>query len=417
MTHKWMAGVSAAALIAGVLYVAPGSAQNVIADTFNSFFGASEAHAAAAADLFTTDEFRNDRALWTDPTYYRNNTWGQLRGQAFNFDSGGEGSGQIASSRAYGTEGTADLVSNELFASPYAFTTAEEHYESWLEEADGGTQHTNDTIPDWSGRWMGGVGLGVRGYSPADVIPLIQADYQEAIILELRSIIEGRLWGAGTFCLPSGFFNTLSPTEWMVTPDRTWNLGESNTGNTIRWIYTNGEGHTPENFAYPKWYGESIGFWDGDSLIVHTNQVKGWAGGVYEYSDQLEAVERYTRVGDVIEAEITVYDPEVFTRPLHNTGRFTLDPETNIALNRMLFNSCTDTNGPSNKVHMDERGLNNERLPGDPLYFNAADPRPWITYLEEGEQRYNAYLSGGGTPSHLMNTDPTGSQVIDRTGN
>ena len=264
---------------------------------------------------------------------------------------------------------------------------------------------------------MGGVGLGVRGYSPADVIPLIQADYQEALILELRSIIEGRLWGAGTFCLPSGFFNALNPTEWIASPDRTWNLGESNTGNTIRWIYTNGEGHTPDNFAYPKWYGESIGFWDGDSLIVHTNQVKGWAGGVYEYSDQLESVERYTRVGDVIEAEITVYDPEVFVRPLHNTGRFTLDPETNIALNRMLRNSCTDTNGPSNKVHMDERGLNNERLPGDPLYFNAGDDRPWVTYMEEGEERYNAYLAAGGTPSHLLNTDPTGAAVIDRTNN
>jgi len=401
VTNQWMATASTAALIAGLLLGVSACAQS-----------------AETPDLFTTENFRNDRTLWTDPAYYRNNSWGQLRGQAFNFDSGGQGSGQIASSRTYGTEGTAEPVTpGGLFVTPYAFTTAEEHYEAWLAEADGGTQHTRESIPDWSGRWMGGVGLNVRGHSPADVIPLIQADYQEAIILELRSIIEGRLWGAGTFCLPSGFFNALGPTEWIVTPGRAWNLGESNTGNTIRWIYTNGEGHTPDNFAYPKWYGESIGFWDGDSLIVHTNQVKGWAGGVYEYSDQLEAVERYTRVGDVIEAEITVYDPEVFVRPLHNTGRFTLDPETNIALNRMLRNSCTDTNGPSNKVHMDVRGLNNERLPGDPLYFNAADNRPWVTYLEEGERRYNAYLAEGGTPSHELNADPTGVGGIDLTNN
>lgn len=401
MTHNWMAGASATALMAGVLFAATACAE-----------------AADVPDLFTTENFRNDRALWTDHAYYRNNTAGQIRGQAFNFDSGGEGSGQIASSRAYGTEGTAVPVPpGELFASPYPYTSAWEHYQAWQEEAGGGTQHTKDTIPDWSGRWMGGVGLNVRGYSPADAVQLLQPEYQEVFVLEQRSVIEGRLWGAGTFCLPSGFFNALNPTEWIVTPDRTWNLGESNTGNTIRWIYTNGEGHTPETFAYPKWYGESIGFWDGDSLIIHTNQVKGWAGGVYEYSDQLEAVERYTRVGDVIEAEITVYDPEVFVRPLHNTGRFTLDPETNIALNRMLRNSCTDTNGPSNKVHMDERGLNNERLPGDPLYFDATDPRPWVTYLEEGERRYNAYLAAGGTPSHALNTDPTGQQIIDRTGN
>ena len=396
-----MVGASGTALMTGLLFGAAACAQ-----------------AADAPDLFSTENFRNDRALWTDPAYYRNNTSGQIRGQAFNFDSGGEGTGQIATSRAYGTEGSAVPVPpRELFASPYPYTSAWEHYQAWQEEAGGGTQHTNDTIPDWSGRWVGGVGLSVRDYSPADAVQLLQPEYQEAFVLEQRSVIEGRLWGAGTFCLPSGFFNALSPTEWIVTPDRTWNLGESNTGNTIRWIYTNGEGHTPENFAYPKWYGESIGFWDGDSLVIHTNQIKGWAGGVYEYSDQLEAVERYTRVGDVIEAEITAYDPEVFVRPLHNIGRFRLDPETNIALNRMLLNSCTDTNGPSNKVHMDERGLNNERLPGDPLYFNAADPRPWVTYLEEGERRYNAYLAAGGTPSHLLNADPTGQQVIDRTGN
>ena len=401
MTNQWMATASTAALITGLLLGASACAQS-----------------AEAPDLFTTDNFRNDSEYWTDPAYFRNNTGGQIRGQAFNFDSGGQGSGQIASSRAYGTEGTGVSVpAGELFQSPYAYSTAQEHYEAWQEEADGGTQHTKDTIPDWSGRWMGGVGLGVRGNLPSDVVQLLHPEYQESYLLDLRSVIEGRLWGAGTFCLPSGFFNALSPTEWIVTPDRTWNLGESNTGNTIRWIYTNGEGHIPENFGYPKWYGETIGFWDGDSLVTHTNQVKGWAGGVYEYSDQLEAVERYTRVGDVIEAEITVYDPEVFVRPLHATGRFTLDPETMIALIRMNRSSCTDTNGPSNKVHMDERGLNNERLPGDPVYFDAGDNRPWMTYMEEGERRYNAYIAGGGTPSHLLNTDPTGATVTDRTDN
>lgn len=66
--------------------------------------------------------------------------------------------------------------------------------------------------------------------------------------------------------------------------------------------------------------------------------------------------------------------------------------------------------------NMDERGLNNKRVPGDPLYWDAADPRPWVTYLEEGERHLNACLAAGGTPSHLLNTDPTGQQVIGRTG-
>ena len=40
---------------------------------------------------------------------------------------------------------------------------------------------------------------------------------------------------------------------------------------------------------------------------------------------------------------------------------------------------------------MDERGMLNERLPGDPVYWNAADPRPWRTYLSESDKRYKQY--------------------------
>jgi hypothetical protein len=291
MTNRLLASTSAAVLTAAVLLAASASAQSP----------------GLALDLFTTDDIRNDRDLWTNPAYYRNNTPRQIRGQAFNFDSGGQGSGQIAASRAYGTEGSATTGPlDELLRSPYPYRTASEHYQAWLEEADGGTQHTKDTIPDWSDRWLGGVGLDTGDRSPADIIQLIQPEYQEAYVLNLQAETQGRLWDANTFCLPPGFFDALGPNEWIVTPDRTWTHGESNTENTIRWIYTDGSGHTPEQFQYPKWLGESIGFWDDDALIVHTNQVKGWLGGLYEYSEQLEAVERYRRVGDIIEAEITL---------------------------------------------------------------------------------------------------------------
>ena len=50
MTNQWMASASAAALIAGLLFGAAGCAE-----------------AADEPDLYTTDERRNDRDLWTDP--------------------------------------------------------------------------------------------------------------------------------------------------------------------------------------------------------------------------------------------------------------------------------------------------------------------------------------------------------------
>ena len=57
---------------------------------------------------------------------------------------------------------------------------------------------------------------------------------------------------------------------------------------------------------------------NGDALIVHTNQIRGWKGGLTEFTDGLETVERYRRVGDAIEGEITLYDDEVLVRPAYS---------------------------------------------------------------------------------------------------
>ena len=103
-------------------------------------------------------------------------------------------------------------------------------------------------------------------------------------------------------------------------------------------------------------------------------------------------------MGDAIEGEIVFYDSEVFVQPVYSKLVYNLDGETRPEL-RPLYNTCTDTNGPSTKVYLDERGFLNERLPGDPLYWDATDPRPWATYLNISDDRYARYLEnleGGG---------------------
>jgi hypothetical protein len=356
------------------------------------------APAAGGRTVFNTPDFKQDRALWTDPAYWLNNTPGEMRGMALDVPTYEGATGQPASAKFYGTPGTAVPAEGELFKSPYPYTTAKEHYEALVMQANGGTKHTRETIPDWSGRWQGGGGFGAGNRPPSDIVKVLKAPYDEYYVQEQKAGSEGRIWGAGSFCLPNGFFGATGFEEIVVSPDRVWTLSSGNGSNSIRWIYTDGSGHSPEELHFPKWHGESAGIWDGDKLIVYTNQIRGWKGGISEYTDALEVVETYQRVGDEIRFTMTAYDPNVFNYPVHSEGAFELNTETNPAL-RPLYNTCTDTNGPSPKVYMDDKGLLNERLSGEGGYlWDVADPRPWGTYFNESDKRFAAYLAGGGDP-------------------
>ena len=104
------------------------------------------------------------------------------------------------------------------------------------------------------------------------VAAMLTPKYREYFVQEVKAYTEGRIWSAQSFCLPGGFFDALGAEEFIVTPDRVWTLGAGNGSNTTRWIYTDGTGHSPKDGEYAKWHGESIGFWNGDQLVVHTTR-------------------------------------------------------------------------------------------------------------------------------------------------
>jgi hypothetical protein len=83
----------------------------------------------------------------------------------------------------------------------------------------------------------------------------------------------------------------------------------------VRNIYMKDPGPAPVD----SWMGQSVGHWDGDTLVVDVTGLndQSWfdrAGNFH--SDGLRVVERYTRTSpDVISYEATIEDPKVFTRP------------------------------------------------------------------------------------------------------
>ena len=85
---------------------------------------------------------------------------------------------------------------------------------------------------------------------------------------------------------------------------------------TRRLIYTDGSPHVE---ALEFWMGDSRGKWDGDTLVVSTNNFtnKTWLDKAGNYhSEALRVTERYTPTGpNHINYEVTIEDPNVFTRP------------------------------------------------------------------------------------------------------
>ena len=84
---------------------------------------------------------------------------------------------------------------------------------------------------------------------------------------------------------------------------------------TYRTIYLDGRTH-PENVD-PSYYGHSIGWWDGDTLVVETtgfNEGFWMDRGGLPHTSQLRALERFTRTTfDTIRYELTIDDPGAYT--------------------------------------------------------------------------------------------------------
>ena len=118
----------------------------------------------------------------------------------------------------------------------------------------------------------------------------------------------------------------------MVVPGRVQFLG--GTDNALRHVQVgrtfNLKGTVPHLGAeVPSWLGETVGFWDGDTLITWTSNVQGWfTHSSWEYSNQMQLIEIWTprRFADGrfagLEHETMFYDPEAFVQPVRDIRFF-----------------------------------------------------------------------------------------------
>jgi hypothetical protein len=89
---------------------------------------------------------------------------------------------------------------------------------------------------------------------------------------------------------------------------------------TYRLIPTDGRKHTDD--PDPSFFGEEVGNWDGDALVIDSiafKQARTWADeNANPHSDQMHTIERWTRPdAGHLHLELTVIDSKFYTEPVH----------------------------------------------------------------------------------------------------
>jgi len=145
---------------------------------------------------------------------------------------------------------------------------------------------------------------------------------------------------SATGCFPPGvprIYLQPFPMEIIQSPGRVLMIYEFS--HYIRQIWTDGRKHNTDLGA--TWMGDSIGKWEGDTLVVDTIGFndKTWLDrGGHPHSDQLHVTERIRRTDPkTLQIAVTMEDPKAYAKPWGGTMTMGLRPTWNI--NEMI---CED---------------------------------------------------------------------------
>jgi hypothetical protein len=211
-------------------------------------------------------------------------------------------------------------------------------------------RRTPDGKPDFNGFYEpdgGGANYGLEKRRPSDLTPPgrgVIVDPPDGILPMQPWAVQERVSrnrpergydDPTAHCFPAGVPRSMYvPTSFEIvqTPDYIVFLHERVSWRIVPLVQRfDGRPHLPG--AIRLWQGDSVGRWEGDTLVVDTANLNGktWlneGGEIVSYAEHV--VERFTPAGpDTVNYEATVTDPLVYTRPWTivlplNRGKFEL---------------------------------------------------------------------------------------------
>ena len=178
--------------------------------------------------------------------------------------------------------------------------------------------------PDQGVLWDTSVAPGQRPNAP--FTPAYAALYQEA--LDASAAGHPKV-DPPTRCLPPGTPRMMAspfPFEIVQTPDTIYLMHEYMS--QIRRMFM--KAHAPKPAPFTTYNGFSVAHWEGDTLVVETDQLV--ADSVLDtthlpHSDALKVVERFRKLApDKLEDRITLIDDKAYTRPWTTIRTYTRKP-------------------------------------------------------------------------------------------
>lgn len=180
---------------------------------------------------------------------------------------------------------------------------------------------TNGPPPDW------------EFWPMPKLTPAAQAIYAE----KLQADKDGKAYKDDTgACYPPGmprFLTRVWPIQVIQLPTAIVMI--QGFENQVRWIYMDGRKHPDPELTLPSYNGDSIGHWEGTTLVVETvNFEPGhhWIQGGVPVGETLRIVERWKLAdgGKVLEIQLTMTDPQYWEGDWVNTKRYNIRDDRDI---------------------------------------------------------------------------------------
>jgi hypothetical protein len=225
-----------------------------------------------------------------------------------------------------------------------------------------------DRLPYWPGYWVSESaantpisGIALRTGGPTFDSVAIWSNSAPWNDEGKRRVAEAMRTQGGRKGLGWGYplmMNAATPVQFLITPEEVLIV---NAYNETRHIYTDGRDHPPLEDLWPSVTGNSIGHWEGDTLVIDTIMVTNpnefFQGGP-PLSEEAHYVERIRLDGDKLYDEFTIEDPVTLSGPW--VARLSLVRDE--GFDRMIQvdwnNDRTGTEGDTNTIEppADERG-------------------------------------------------------------